>query len=286
MMVFLNGQFVPEAEARVSVFDRAFLYGDSLFETIRVSGARLFQWEEHNQRLATGADCFGIPLPFTPESLRQHAEKLIALNEVAEAVLRLNLSRGVGPRGYSPRGAHSPTLVMSLHPCLAPGTTPAAWRLATANVRVPEPMPLALFKTGSQLWHVLARAEADAARADEALLVSSQGFVLEGSCSNVFWLEKEKLFTPPAENILPGVTRSLVFHLCRELGIEVEETRARPDRLRAADGLFLSLSSAGIVEGVSLDGQPLNRSPLSLRVYSAWAAALRENALRKSQNMA
>lgn len=286
MIVFLNGQFVPEAQAQVSVFDRGFLYGDSLFETIRVSGAQLFQWEAHNRRLATGAERLGIRLPFAVESLREHAVELIAINEVTDAVLRLNLSRGVGPRGYSPRGADSPTLVMSLHPCSPPGTTPKTWRLATANVRVPEAMPLAMFKTGSQLWHVLARAEADTARADEALLLDSRGFVLEGSCSNVFWVEAGRVFTPPVNNILPGVTRSLVFRWCQDLEIGIQEMRVHLKRLRAADGVFLSLSSVGIVEAMSLDGQPLNRSPLSLRVYCAWLNALQKNALRKSQNMA
>lgn len=286
MIVFLNGKFVPEAQAKVSVFDRAFLYGDSLFETIRVSGARPFQWEAHLQRLENGAARLGIRLPYKAESLRSYAEELITLNHVTEAVLRLNLSRGVGPRGYSPRGADSPTLVVSLHACPPPGPNPIAWRLTTASVRVPDPMPLAAFKTGNQLWHVLARSEADTANADESLLLSSQGFVLEGSCANLFWVEREAVFTPPAANILPGVTRNLVLDLCQGLGIETRETPVLPARLQTADGVFLSLSSAGIVEAVSLDGADLNRSLLSSRVYSAWVSALQENARRKSQNMA
>src|SRR6266403_5504984 len=116
MIVFLDGKFVPEEQAVVSVFDRSFLYGDGLFETMRVSGGQPFLWTEHLERLQRGAAFLKIQIPFSADVLRAHAEQLIRLNQLPDALLRLTLSRGVGPRGYSPRGADDPRLVMALHP--------------------------------------------------------------------------------------------------------------------------------------------------------------------------
>ena len=116
MTVFLNGQFVPEAQATVSVFDRSFLYGDGLFETMLVSNGKPFRWPQHCERLERGAKFLGINIPFTRDALARFAAELIAANQMPEALLRLTLSRGVGVRGYSPKDADIPTLVMSLHP--------------------------------------------------------------------------------------------------------------------------------------------------------------------------
>src|SRR6185312_12187403 len=132
MLVFLNGKFVPEERAVVSVFDRAFLLGDGLFETILIFNGKPFRWQQHLERLQRGAKFLGIKLPFSPKQLRDIADKLIARNKMPNALLRLTLSRGVGQRGYLPRGANHPTLVMSLHP--APkidSTNPTKWKLMT-----------------------------------------------------------------------------------------------------------------------------------------------------------
>src|SRR5215475_13951054 len=116
MVVFLNGEFVPEDRAVVSVFDRGFLYGDGLFETMRVFNGKPFRWRQHCERLQCGADFLGIRLPFTVEALRGFVGELIAKNNLPDALLRLTISRGIGARGYSPKGADKPTTTMSLHP--------------------------------------------------------------------------------------------------------------------------------------------------------------------------
>src|SRR5258705_335330 len=115
MIVFLNGHFVPEESAFVSVFDRSFLYGDGLFETVRVYRGNLFRWTQHFERLARGADFLKLHVPFTPEQMKDFASRLIAQNEMQDGLLRVMLSRGVGVRGYSPKGADRPFLVMTCH---------------------------------------------------------------------------------------------------------------------------------------------------------------------------
>jgi len=191
--------------------------------------------------------------------------------------LRVTLSRGVGLRGYSPKGATRPTLIMSLHP--TPGVTnqsPPGWRLITSSFRLSPNDPLAQFKTCNKLAQILARAEADAVGADEALLSNSDGSLSEGSASNLFWIYRHSVITPPvATGVLPGVTRAVVFELAGALGCAVEQANVRPEQVRKADGIFLSLSSLGIAEAVSLDGQNVSRSPLTQSLYEAYWGLVR-----------
>lgn len=276
MIVFLNGQFVPEDQATVSVFDRSFLYGDGLFETMRVLHGRPFRWPQHIERLKRGAAFLKIALPFSPHALETFAGHLIEVNQMPDALLRLTLSRGVGLRGYSPKGADHPLIVMSLHPApaIAP-QNPPLWRLVTAPFRLPAQEALAQFKTCNKLPQILARAEADAAGADEALLLNTDGFVVEGSTSNLFWVRADSVFTPPlTTGILAGVTREVVAELCRALRLSVSEASLTPLALTQTDGVFLSLSSFGIVPALSLDGHALPQSPTVERLRAAYANLL------------
>lgn len=286
MIVFLNGQFVPEAEATVSVFDRSFLYGDGLFETMLVSNGKPFRWQPHMERLERGATFLGIKIPFTREALAKSAAELIARNEMPEALLRLTLSRGVGIRGYSPKGADSPVLVMTLHAIGAPSTVsassgqaeavlgvPVRWRAHTASFRLPAGELVAQFKTCNKLAQVLARAEAEATGANEALLLNTDGFVVEAASSNLFWVKDGTVCTPPlASGILAGVTRDVVRELCAKLSVPYRESSIRPADLAKANAAFLSLSSHGIVELAEIDGTKVGSSPLIGWLHKAYLA--------------
>jgi len=276
MLIFLNGQFVPEERAVVSVFDRSFLYGDGLFETMRVFHGKPFRWEQHIERLQRGAGFLGIKLPFTPEALLGFADELIAKNNLPDALLRLTLSRGVGVRGYSPKGAENPILVMSLHPAPAfEAGNPPRWKLITSSHRLPANEPLAHYKTCNKLVQILARAEADAAGADEALLLNTDGFVVEGASSNLFWIEDNAVCTPPlAAGILPGVTREVILEICQELEHEVRETNITVDKLNSADGIFVSLSSRGIVEITFVNHHQCKSSPLFPKILHGYSALI------------
>jgi aminodeoxychorismate lyase len=274
MIVFLNGQFVPENEAVVSVFDRSFLYGDGLFETMRIRNGKPFRWPQHMDRLRQGAEFLKVKIPFADEALREFSAELVTRNQMLEALLRLTLSRGVGVRGYSPKGAQQPTLVMSLHPVSA-NDAPVQWKLVTSSFRLPANEPLAQFKTCNKLAQILARAQADAVGADEALLLNTDGHVVEGASSNLFWVESETVCTPPlTAGILAGVTRSVVMEICDKLGIPTRESAIAPLALQKAAGVFLSLSSVGIAECIALDGNPLGRSPVVARVRAAYNTML------------
>ena len=276
MIVFLNGKLVPEEQALVSVFDRSFLYGDGLFETMRVINGKPFRWWDHMERLRKGGDFLGIKIPFGCKSLEKFAAELIAQNKMPDALMRLTVSRGVGPRGYSPKGADKPTLVMTLHP--APTVTSARWKLVTASLRLPAGDALAQFKTANKLAQVLARAEADAAGADEAVLLNTDGHVVEGASSNLFWIEGKTVCTPPlTDGLLAGVTRAVTIEICKSLSLPLAERAVTPEQLRRADGVFLTLSSIGVAEAIALDGAPLATSPVAADIHRAYEKLLLES---------
>jgi aminodeoxychorismate lyase len=271
MIVFLNGRFVPEAQAVVPISDRGFLYGDGLFETIRVSKGRPVWWRSHLSRLQHGADYLKLTLPWPTDELRRFATKLIEQNALPESVLRITLTRGSGSRGYSPKGADNPTLAMTLHPLRA---VISPIRLATSSLRIPASDPLAGFKTVSKLVHVLARAEADARGAHEALLLNTDGHVAEAAASNLFWLADGAVCTPPiADGAMAGVAREVVLEICRVRNIPVRELHLKPDDLFRVDGVFLTNSVAGIVPASELDGVSLNQSPFVAELTTAYESA-------------
>jgi branched-chain amino acid aminotransferase len=288
MTVFLNGRFVPEAEATISVFDRSFLYGDGLFETVRISNGKLFRLEAHLQRLEQGARFLGIKLPFAPASIASSAQQLIIANSMREALLRITLSRGVGIRGYSPKGAGQPTLVMTLHPFGAPTSesarleladseigAPPRWKAHIASIRLPAGDAIAQFKTCNKLAQVLARAEAESAGADEALLLNTDGYVVEAATGNLFWIQGDTVFTPPlADGILRGITRGVVIELCGQLGLAVTEAEVTPAALKQVDAAFLSLSSYGVVGLSAIDGVLMGRSVVVTKLAQAYNALL------------
>ena len=271
MQVFLNDRFVPEKRAVVSVFDRGFLYGDGLFEAVLVHHGKLFRWTEHLERLEHGAAVLNIKVPFAPKRLRAFAGELIQRNKSSTAILRLALSRGVGARGYSPKGANTPTLVMSVNPLSALASDQMRWKLVASSQRLPAGEPLAQFKNSNKLPQILARAEADEAGAEEALLLNTDGFVVEGTTSNLFWVERETVCTPPlSAGILPGVTRAVILEICRALKIKTRETSITLPKLKRMDGVFLSMTSRGVVSAQSLDGKRLKQSPLVKHIAAAY----------------
>jgi branched-subunit amino acid aminotransferase/4-amino-4-deoxychorismate lyase len=270
--VYMDGRLVPAEQATVSVFDRSFLYGDGLFETLKVAHGRPFRWALHWARFHRGLTCLRMVCPRSEAEILEGIGRLVHANHARDGVLRLTLSRGVGARGYSPRSATSPTLVMTLSAgeSAAPAE-PRRWSLHTARFVLPPANALSEFKHANKLPQILARMEADDAGADEALVVSPEGFVAEGTSCSVFWFDRDGLCAPPLDlGGLPGVSRTVVVELCARLGIPFREARVRPAELAGAPGVILSTSTQGVVEGASLDGRPLPSDPRTRQLWSAY----------------
>jgi aminodeoxychorismate lyase len=281
MIVFLNGKFLPEADAFVPLNDRGLLLGDGLFETVRVANGKPFRLAQHLDRFGRSAEFLKIKLPFTPKEIQKIAAQLIEKNNLPEAVLRMTLTRGTGARGYSIKNCGTPTLALTLHSLpLQVADEPVQWSLITSSFRIPAGDMLAACKTASKILNVLARAEAEEQGADEALLLNTNGEVAETAGGNIFWVYQDKICTvPTGRGILPGVTRAVVLEICQSLGLTTNKCIIKPEQLRQAAGIFATQSALGIVPIAAFDGQPVAPSPLVDQIFRAYHETLvRESA--------
>jgi aminodeoxychorismate lyase len=276
MIVFLNGKYVPEEKAVISVFDRGFLFGDGLFEAMLVRRGQIFRWDQHLERLRRGLDFLKLTVPWSSDELFRFSMQLIQRNRMPECLLRVNISRGITARGYSPKNAISPAIVLTLHPApVLDDRRVPRWRIVTSSFCLPDNDPLTNFKTTNKLPQVMARAEADAAGAHDAILLNPHGFIAEGTSCNVFWVRDNVVCTTPlASGALPGVTRATVIELCVKMNIPWREKNAKPADLRRAQGVFLTNTSIGVIEVESLDHRKLPRSPLVKKLWAAYRALL------------
>ena len=276
MDVFLNGQFVTEGHAVVSINDRGFMYGDGLFETMRVFNGKPFRMAQHLERMVRGADFLRIKLPFTPKELQQFAAQLVEKNQMPDSVLRVTLTRGPGERGYTPKGAETPTMVMTLHPAppLDPNSPPQ-WSLITSAYRIPASDPLSSFKTTNKLVSIMARTEAVEKGADEALITNTNGEVAETAGANLFWVYNNKICTTPTgRGVLPGLTRAVVLEICQVLALPTNKRVIKPEALKNAEGIFLTQSALGVVTIRSLNGEQVPQSPLVEKIHRAYCEML------------
>lgn len=276
MLVFLNGLFVPEEQAQVPVTDRGFLYGDGLFETLRVFNGRPFRLAQHLERLVRGAEYLGIKLPHPARQIQRFAEELITRNKMTDAVLRVTLTRGSGQRGYTPPAEHTPTLLITSHPAppLDP-LQPAVCSLVTSTIRVPAADALSSFKIANRLPQIMARREAQAQGADEALMLNTNGEVAEAAGANLFWIYRDKVCTiPTGRGVLPGITRAVVLEICQTLNLPTNKRVIKPRALPECDAIFLTQSVQGIVVVASFDGQPVPQSPLVEQLHRTYCEML------------
>lgn len=254
----------------LSLFDRGARDGEGLYETVRVYRGRPFLWEHHMERLVLSAAVLGFPVPASPVTLRQALDQLLAAEMLDDAVVRMTVTRGI-PGGRPTRtGAW-----MEVEPVAARlwrGTKAGAARVIVSK-RPFEPGPLGPHKTTSRLAYRLASEEARGARADETLLVSPAGQVLEGAVSNVFAVTGGEVHTPPlAAGILPGITRAVVLRLCITAGIPTREQPITLTELRGADEIFLTNSVQEVVPVGVLEGRTLRAPEVGPRLLEAYRA--------------
>lgn len=243
--------------SQVRADDRGFALGHGLFETILFDG-ELRHWQAHLDRMARGCAALGLPAPH-PEACRRAAEAALDQIPAGRAAVRLNWSAGSGGRGLEPPAELSPVLTATAAPAAAP-VGPA--RLATASVRRNETSPAARLKTLAYLDNVLARAEARAAGADEALMLNTRGEVACAAAANVFWIRDGAVFTPALGcGVLDGIVRARVLAACARLGVPTHEVRAEPQALAGA-AIFLTNSLIGVRAVAALDGAAAPPSPL------------------------
>ena len=257
MIVYLNGRWLDAREAAIPIGDRGFLLADGVFETGRLINGRYFRLDQHLDRFSESARQLKLTAPSHHE-LREIATQLTERNELADGSLRFTLTRGPGGRGLDTRGSGPPTLLATLSRIAPDWRERAArgWHIVTAQTRRPSPQSVpSQLKALGRVYALLAHLEAEAAGADDALLLSAAGDVAEGPTWNFFWRKGPTLRTASLDaGILEGLTRGIIIQVAQEAGYDTEEGLWPLADLFSADEAFASMTSVGVVPVRSLDG--------------------------------
>ena len=277
MIAYVDGKWTPAEEARISVLDHGLLYGDGVFEGIRVYGGVPFLLDEHLDRLAASARAIVLELPAGREEIAALCREAAQRAELDDGYLRLVVTRGAGALGVSPHTCARASLIVIAAPLtLYPAERYRdGVRLVTSSLRrsASDALPPQI-KSLNYLTSVLASIEARRQGADEAVLLNAQGLIAECTADNLFLVSGGRVLTPTvASGALAGITRALVSRLLNEQGIECVESPLTPADAWTADELFLTGTGAEIVPVCEIDGRPLPLArPVTERVRAAFAA--------------
>ena len=280
--VYLNGEFMPETEARIPVLDRGFIFGDGVYEVIPVYGGKLFRFTEHLQRLQNSLDALKIKNPLTTEAWEQTLTDLIKLNAGDDLSLYLQVTRGSAERDHAIPENPVPTVFAMCNP-LKPLSSEIIENGVAAITLDDIRWLRCHIKAISLLPNVLLRQEALDQGAAEAILIRD-GLATEGAASNLFAVIAGVITTPPkSPMLLPGITRDLVLELAEKNSLPCQEKDISLDELQQADEIWLTSSTKEILSVTELDGQPVANGkpgPLyqkALTLYQTYKQALRQN---------
>jgi branched-chain amino acid aminotransferase len=281
--IYIDGEFLPESEAKISVFDHGLLYGDGIFEGIRFYNGRVFRLEEHLVRLWDSARSICLDIPMSRREMTEALLETIRQNDLRDGYVRLLVTRGVGNLGLNPAQCKRPTVIIivatiALYPedvyrnglsvvtCATRRTNPSALNPAVKSL--------------NYLNNVMARIEANLAGADEALMLNDQGNVAECTADNVFIAKGGEIFTPPiTAGALRGITRAVVFEIAAEIGIKISATDITRHDVFIADECFLTGTAAEIIPVVQADGRPIGTGkpgPIGTRLIARFREMVRE----------
>lgn len=259
MKVYITGQFFEKEDAKVSVFDHGFLYGDGIFEGIRLYQGNVYKLEEHLERLEYSARAIMLELPWTRAEIAEVVCESCRVNDLSDGYIRLIVTRGAGSLGLSPRNCKEPQLIsiadrIQLYP---EQMYRDGLKIITASTRRMSPAALPpMVKSLNYLNNILAKIEALNGGCQECLMLNEQGFVAECSGDNVFMVHKGRLITPPvASGSLVGITRQAVLDIAAEEGIPFEERELTRYDLWIADECFLSGTAAEVIPVVEIDAR-------------------------------
>jgi branched-chain amino acid aminotransferase len=251
LQVYIDGQYYPKSQAKISVFDHGFLYGDGVFEGIREYNGVVFKLKEHIDRLYRSAHAITLKIPLTKEEMAKAVVETLRQNKMKDSYIRLVVSRGVGDLGLDPRKCPKPTVVIitdqiSIRAGNAKETgitTMFSWvRRNTVDSTTAE------IKSLNYLNSVLAKIEANACGVDEALCLESNGCVAEGVGENVFIVKNGELLTPPTSiGALAGITADVVSQLAAKLGIKLTVSNLTPFMIFSADEAFFTGTAMELV---------------------------------------
>ena len=257
--IWLDGRWLDRETATVSVFDHGLLYGDGVFEGIRVYGGKIFRLEEHIERLYDSAQALWLTVPMSKAEMIAITEEGVRRSGLQDAYIRHIVTRGVGDLGLDPRKCVTPTVIIitdtiALWPAQVYET---GLRVVTAGTPIPHREALSpRVKSLNYLPHIMAKAEGIQAGADDVLMLDASGHVAEASGCNIFVVKGRAIRTPPAyAGILKGVTRDVIIELAREAGFDMQETLLNRYDVYTADEVFFTGTAAEVVGIREVDGR-------------------------------
>jgi len=279
--VYLNGEFLPPEQARISIFDRAVNFGDAVYEVAGVLDGRLVDFEHHMQRYRGSLAKLQMESPLEAEQILAAFRRLVELNGLEEGLVYMQVTRGVAERDFDWPANLEPTVFMFTQP-----KSDAERAAAAAGIRLASTPDLRWarrdIKTVNLLGQVLAKHAAHEAGADEALMVDGDGCVTECGSMSFFIVEGGRILTRPLEGngILPGITRRAVIALCASRGLELSETRYTLEQALSADEAFATAASAYVLPVVQIDAATIGDGrpgPLTRRVGEIYLDYARES---------
>jgi branched-chain amino acid aminotransferase len=259
MHIYINGEFFDKDDARISVFDHGLLYGDGVFEGIRVYSNKVFKLDEHLERLYESAKAIDLTIPLPVEKLKEDVLKTVHLNEMHDSYIRLIVTRGVGDLGINPYTCKNPGIIIIVDKIALYPPEFYSKGLSLMTVATQRNLPEAInprIKSLNYLNNILAKIEAINAGTEEAIMLNSFGLVSECAGDNIFVIRKGVLMTPPISmGVLEGITRNVVIEMGKEKGMKVQQAVMTRHDLFIADECFLTGSAAEIIPVVKIDGR-------------------------------
>lgn len=284
--IYIDGKFLPEEEAKISVFDHGFLYGDGVFEGIRAYGGRVFKLEEHLTRLWDSARAINLTIPLSKDELREKILETLRYNKLKDAYLRLLVSRGKGDLGLDPRKCPHSSLIIIAHKISVypEDFYEKGLEVIVASTRRNAPSALnARIKSLNYLNNILAKIEANLQGMGEAIMLSQDGYVAEGAADNIFVVKDGELLTPPTWiGILKGITRDVVIELAEKEGLPVKEETFTPFSLYSCHECFLTGTAAEIIPVTKVDGKIIGEGkagPITKKLIEKFQQYTREEGI-------
>lgn len=278
MIIYLNGEFVPEEEAKVSVFDHGLLYGDGVFEGIRAYNGRVFRLDEHIDRLYDSAKTIDLEVPLSKEEFKEALLETLRRNDLKDAYIRPVVTRGKGNMGLDPRSCATPTvfIIAAGWGAMYGDLYEKGLTAVTVSVRrnAADALPPNV-KSLNYLNNILAKIEANYKGGDEAIFLDTHGNITEGSGDNLFLVKNGVLITPHTLNNLRGVTRHVVLEAAAALGLTVMERDVGYFDLYTADEVFVTGTAAELGPIVTIDGRTIGTGtpgPITKQLMAGFSA--------------
>jgi branched-chain amino acid aminotransferase len=283
LKIWIDGHLVDKADAKISVYDHGLLYGDGVFEGIRIYHGRIFEWAAHVQRLFDSAKAIRLIIPYTSEQIKAAVEETAKANSFTDCYVRLVVTRGVGYLGLSPSKCANPTvfIITDLIEMYPKVVYEKGMAIITASVIRNHPNALSSrVKSLNYLNSIMAKLEANDAGVSEAIMLNHEGNVAECTADNIFIVNHGSVFTPTThDGILEGVTRQVILDLCKRLNIPAFEKTIQRHDLYIANECFLTGTGAEVVPVTKIDGRPVGAGepgPITRKLIEAFRRYIRE----------